>query len=326
MGIVITCECDKMFRSQNNQVPTNINQIIINSKEEYNNQNNNSRNTQYTNSISNSNFSLNQNYNSIITDEKNCNYKKPSNYLKSKFSKNNTEMSSNNLQIKVDNNKIIKVQTENKNKMNRRSSYVGHDLLVSHEVVSKNISKIEKTFHSNLLESLKEIEENEKELNDRLERKKFQTKKFRSNNQKSENKEDEKNENNENNEDEIFEKEDVKILRTNTIQNNKSRKFKSTGELMFSGLNLNDVYEIRGFFQLKKNINFKFYGKKEIDGTKNSFGIIKWEDGSKLTTIFKNSKINNYGIFKDTNNLNNIEETSYFYGYELFPYIALNMA
>ena len=27
MGIVITCECDKMFRSQNNQVPTNINQI-----------------------------------------------------------------------------------------------------------------------------------------------------------------------------------------------------------------------------------------------------------------------------------------------------------
>ena len=308
MGIVITCECDKMFRSQNNQVPTNINQIIINSKEEYNNQNNNSRNTQYTNSISNSNFSLNQNYNSIITDEKNCNYKKPSNYLKSKFSKNNTEMSSNNLQIKVDNNKIIKAQTENKNKMNRRSSYVGHDLLVSHEVVSKNISKIEKTFHSNLLESLKEIEENEKELNDRIETKKFNTKIFIIDNKKE-------NEENKNNEDEIYVKEEYNILRTNTVKNEKSRKFRSTGELMFSGLNLNDVYEIRGFFQLKKNINFKFYGKKEIDGTKNSFGIIKWEDGSKLTTTFNNSKINNYGIFKDTNNSNDINETSYFYGY-----------
>ena len=311
MGIVITCECDKLCHSESkNQVPTSINQIIINSKEEYNT-NNNSRNTQY----SNSNVSLNQNNNnSIINDEKN--YKmKHSNFLKSKFCKNNTEMSSDHSQIKIDKKNIVKAQTENKNNMNRRSSYIGNDLIISHEVVSKNISKIEKTFHSNLLESLKEIEENEKELNDRLERKKFQTKKFRSINQKSENKEDEKNENNENNEDEIFEKEDVKILRTNTIQNNKSRKFKSTGELMFSGLNLNDVYEIRGFFQLKKNINFKFYGKKEIDGTKNSFGIIKWEDGSKLTTIFQNSKINNYGIFKDTNNSNDKNETSYFYGY-----------
>ena len=242
MGIIITCECGKICKSQiKDQVSTNINQIIINSKEEYNNNNNNSRNTQY----SNSNVSLNQNNNnSIINDEKN--YKmKHSNFLKSKFCKNNTDNLSDNFQIKLDKRNVDKYQTENKNKMNRRSSYVGHDLLVSHEVVSKNISKIEKTFHSNLLESLKEIEENEKELNDRIETKKFNTKIFIIDNKKE-------NEENKNNEDEIYVKEEYNILRTNTVKNEKSRKFRSTGELMFSGLNLNDVYEIRGFFQLKK--------------------------------------------------------------------------
>ena len=316
MGIIITCECGKICKSQiKDQVSTNINQIIINSKEEYNNNNNNSRNTQYTNTISNSNFNLNPSISSNTNEEKN--YKmKPSSFLKSKFCKNNTDNLSDNFQIKLDKRNVDKYQTENKNKMNRRNSYLGNDLIISHEEVSKNISKIQKTFHSNLLESLKEIEDNEKELNDRIKRKKFNTKKY--NNKIIENKEKEnkkENEENKHKEDEICIKEDDNIFRTMSVKNNKSKKLKSTGDIMFSGLNLNDVYEIRGFFQLKKNINFKFYGKKEIDGTKNSFGIIKWEDGSKLTTIFKNSKINNYGIFKDTNNLNNIEETSYFYGY-----------
>lgn len=71
MGIIITCECGKICKSQiKDQVSTNINQIIINSKEEYNNNNNNSRNTQYTNTISNSNFNLNPSISSNTNEEK----------------------------------------------------------------------------------------------------------------------------------------------------------------------------------------------------------------------------------------------------------------
>ncbi len=48
--------------------------------------------------------------------------------------------------------------------------------MVNEEEINKNISKITKTFHLNLLESLKEIQENEKELNERLESNKCNSK------------------------------------------------------------------------------------------------------------------------------------------------------
>ena len=47
--------------------------------------------------------------------------------------------------------------------------------------------------------------------------------------------------------------------------------------------------------------------KKDLDWTKNDFGLIKWEDGSKLITKFINSKINGFTIFKNKND--NLEQS-----------------
>ena len=285
MGIIISCECRSLCNGNlKEQSSNNLNQIIMNSKEEYNNRNLESYNSQ----CSNINIPLLNNSN-ILDGSKN----RRSSIIKSKFVKNSA-INEQNVQMKKIKDNLDQSQTDNPIK--RKTTYIGKDIMVSHEEMSKSISKIEKKFHLNLLESLKEIEENEKELNTRTQSKRYKTRAYKNNFNKQESKE---SNNNNTNEDELNLVEEDNIYRTSSVKNQKSTKFKSTKELMFAGLNVSEIYEIRGYFQLKKNSNYRYIGKKEIDGTKNGFGIIKWDDGSSLNTIFNNSKINNYGIFKD---------------------------
>ena len=127
----------------------------MNSKEEYNNRNLESYNSQ----CSNINIPLLNNSN-ILDGSKN----RRSSIIKSKFVKNSA-INEQNVQMKKIKDNLDQSQTDNPIK--RKTTYIGKDIMVSHEEMSKSISKIEKKFHLNLLESLKEIEENEKELNTR---------------------------------------------------------------------------------------------------------------------------------------------------------------
>ena len=230
-------------------------------------------------SVRYSNEKTNSNIDSITP------YKKQ-NYNKSKFGKLKTE----NPYVQIER-APIKKEDMQLNKVNKASTYIGKDIMVNEEEINKNISKITKTFHLHLLESLKEIQENEKELYERLESNKFNTK-TNLELYKDECK---------NNDDEIIAKNEMPYHKINSAKNKGHSKFKNTNDLMYAGLEINEVTDIKGYFQLKKNNNYKFNGKKELDGTKNDFGLIKWEDGSKLITKFINSEINGFAIFKNKN-------------------------
>jgi len=54
----------------------------------------------------------------------------------------------------------------------------------------------------------------------------------------------------------------------------------------------------KGYFLHKKK-KYKFYGT-HVQGKKEGFGIIKWNDGSIIKAKFKKSKINGFAQFKDT--------------------------
>ena len=55
----------------------------------------------------------------------------------------------------------------------------------------------------------------------------------------------------------------------------------------------------KGYY-LYKHLNYKYYGKTDIKNNKIGFGIIKYEDNSRIEGIFKNNKINGYAKFIDT--------------------------
>ena len=182
-------------------------------------------------SVRYSNEKTNSNIDSITP------YKKQ-NYNKSKFCKLKTE----NPYVQIERAPIEKEDMQ-LDKVNKASTYIGKDIMVNEEEINKNISKITKTFHLHLLESLKEIQENEKELYERLESNKFNTKT---------NLELYKDECKNNDDDEIIVKNEMPYHKINTAKNKSSSKFKNTNDLMYSGLDLNQVTEIKRYFQLKK--------------------------------------------------------------------------
>ena len=65
----------------------------------------------------------------------------------------------------------------------------------------------------------------------------------------------------------------------------------------------------KGYF-LYKQKKYKYYGSR-IEGKKVGFGIIKWNDGSIIKAIFKNSKIDGFSQFKDTQFENSIFQGEY---------------
>ena len=308
MGNIVEFDCRKVCNINIKDSDSNVtkNTIISNSNDNNEKTKNKYHYTECLNSISNYNSSIIQNnLNTEVNenDEKNVNNsnKQKSQFSKSKFHKIKTE------NLELENNyelRIIKAEKfQSEYKGFRANSYIANDIIRSKEETTKSINKIEKVFHLNLIESLKEIKENEKELYNRLD-----TIKFNSNLNLLEYKTENINDDNENEINAIDET--PFIYRQLTVQNPKSFQLKNTQEIMYAGLELKEETEIKGYFQLKKNCNFKYYGKKDIDKTKNGFGMIKWDDGSTLSTIFTDSKINGYAIFKN----NQGSEKAIFYG------------
>ena len=54
---------------------------------------------------------------------------------------------------------------------------------------------------------------------------------------------------------------------------------------------------------LYKNINYEYLGKKDENKNKTGFGIITYEDKTKLKGIFKNDKLNGFGKFIDLHSI-----------------------
>ncbi len=180
------------------------------------------------------------------------------------------------------------------NQINTRTNlntYLGGEIYINEEIIKQNIIKINRKFTSNLIESLREIEKIEKKFIKKTEIIRSKSKDNYLIKQNTINTENEL----------IVNNEKEEVIRTYSVKNIKLKKFNSieslTNSLILDPESISNTP--KGYFQVKKK-NFSYYGKK-IDGKKNGFGIVEWEDGSKLKAYFINSKINGYGIFTDSN-------------------------
>ncbi len=214
------------------------------------------------------------------------------NKKKSKFAHASNKELNKVLNKKLDNS-ICQFNQINKTRTNI-NTYIGGEIFVNEELIKQNIIKINRLFTSNLIESLKEIEKIEKNF---IKKTEIIRSKSRGIDKYLIKKEIIRTEN-----ELIVNNEKDEILRTYSVKNIKLKKINSINESLTNSLIL-DSESIsntpKGYFQVKKK-NFSYHGKK-INGKKNGFGIIEWEDGSKLKANFINSKINGYGIFTDSN-------------------------
>ena len=83
----------------------------------------------------------------------------------------------------------------------------------------------------------------------------------------------------------------------------KSTKLQEIEPPQFCTLRDLDNDQIKGYFLLKKK-KFKFQGRKDKEGKKIGFGLIFWEDSSKLKGYFTNSKLNGIAYFQNCGNDN----------------------
>ena len=83
----------------------------------------------------------------------------------------------------------------------------------------------------------------------------------------------------------------------------KSTKLQEIEPPQFCTLRDLDNDQIKGYFLLKKK-KFKFQGRKDKEGKKIGFGLIFWEDSSKLKGYFTNSKLNGIVYFQNCGNDN----------------------
>ena len=82
----------------------------------------------------------------------------------------------------------------------------------------------------------------------------------------------------------------------------KSNKLQELELPQFCTLRDLDNDQIKGHFLLKKKL-FKYQGQKDEEGKKIGFGLIFWEDSSKLKGYFINSKLNGYVYFYNCGNV-----------------------
>jgi len=86
-----------------------------------------------------------------------------------------------------------------------------------------------------------------------------------------------------------------------TSQNLKRRKNSSTS--IFSNIsNALINHHPKGYFQYK-HLNYRYIGKSDKENNKKGFGIITYEDKSKIIGIFNNDKLNGYGKFIDLHSI-----------------------
>ena len=209
---------------------------------------------------------------------------------KSMFARTSNKELNNLSEKKIDNTISQINQINTKTNLN---TYLGGEIYINEEIIKQNIIQINRKFTSNLIESLREIEKIEKKLIKKTEI-------IRSKSKEIGNYLIKKNTINTENE-LIVNNEKEEVIRTYSVKNIKLKKCNSieslTNSLILDPESISNTP--KGYFQVKKK-NFSYYGKK-IDGKKNGFGIVEWEDGSKLKAYFINSKINGYGIFTDSN-------------------------
>ena len=80
-------------------------------------------------------------------------------------------------------------------------------------------------------------------------------------------------------------------------------KRKGTASTIFSNIeNTVIIHHPKGYFHYK-HLNYKYFGKSNENKNKNGFGIITYDDKSKVKGIFKNDKLNGFGKFIDLHSI-----------------------
>ena len=213
--------------------------------------------------------------------------------LLSKFAKQSNSSLNNYNENNIENN-IYQFNTINDN--HEKDTYLGGEYVLSEDLINENIMKIQQHFKTNLLESLKLNEKNEKKFIHKTEysivKTKSMTNIFIKNITKENIKDNEL----------IVNSEIPEVGKTKTFIYNRKMKnsftsLKNSGIFSFEPESIANTP--KGYFQVKKK-KFTYYGNTNVEGKKNGFGIINWEDGSKLKGYFINSKINGYAIFTDS--------------------------
>ena len=90
---------------------------------------------------------------------------------------------------------------------------------------------------------------------------------------------------------------------THTTNNLSMFKRKGTASTIFSNIeNTVIIHHPKGYFHYK-HLNYKYFGKSNENKNKNGFGIITYDDKSKVKGIFKNDKLNGFGKFIDLHSI-----------------------
>jgi hypothetical protein len=225
---------------------------------------------------------------------------------------------------------------------NPDDKYFEKEIVINKEALNESINHIKKIFQNNLIEKKKNIIQNEHDLNKKMKIKRNKTEMNKYNSQ-SITKENTTNSNNENekiskgevlsnekykkeissikeqsensNEDEMkVSIETINLYSTYTNLNKKNITITSNQGISSSSFysrkdSLDISKQPKGYFLYKKK-KYKFYGN-HIQGKKEGFGVIKWNDGSQIKAKFNNSKINGFAQFKDTQFENGLFQGEY---------------
>ncbi len=81
-----------------------------------------------------------------------------------------------------------------------------------------------------------------------------------------------------------------------------SRKRTSTSSIFSNIENAVIIHHPKGYFHYK-HLNYKYFGESDENKNKNGFGIITYDDKSKVKGIFKNDKLNGFGKFIDLHSI-----------------------
>ncbi len=174
-------------------------------------------------------------------------------------------------------------------------------MIITKEAIDENICKIQRLFHNNLIKKNKKISEREESF---LKNKNI----VRAHSGIP-------NEITETIESDMKVSEEPNFNQSSCRHNSKknitiSSFHQKSSSSFYSKIDYNDLStEPKGYFLYKKK-NYDYIGNRDSKGKKKGFGMIIWRDGSIIKSNFKNSKINGYGIFKDSQINNGI-----FYGF-----------
>ena len=180
-------------------------------------------------------------------------------------------------------------------------TYFDKEMIITKEAIDENICKIQRLFHINLIKKNKKISEREESF---LKNENF----IRAHSGIP-------NEITETIESDMKVSEEPNFNQSSCRHNSKknitiSSFHQKSSSSFYSKIDYNDLStEPKGYFLYKKK-NYDYIGNRDSKGKKKGFGMIIWRDGSIIKSNFKNSKINGYGIFKDSQINNGI-----FYGF-----------